>query len=85
MFLELDFNRTFTGCSFYEVHFLYFIENVCNLTLNFKAHIFDVDCLIFVSSILDKTIKNFKLVGIDWSLLSSPPYTHCFSLIGAKI
>ena len=28
-----------------------------------------------------------KLVGIDWSLLSSPSYTytHCFSLTGAKI
>ena len=23
-----------------------------------------------------------KLVGIDWSQLSSPSYTHCFSLIG---
>ena len=34
-------------------------------------------------------IKNvyLKLVGIDWSVLSSPSctYTHCFSLNGAKM
>ena len=30
---------------------------------------------------------SYKLVGIDWSLLSSlsNAYTHCFSLIGVKI
>ena len=28
---------------------------------------------------------NNKLVGIDWSLLNSSSYTHCFLLIGAKI
>ena len=32
-------------------------------------------------------LKFIKLVGIDWSLLSSPlyTYTHRFSLIGLKI
>ena len=33
------------------------------------------------------SILKCKLVGIDWSLLSSPSYTYtyCSSLIGAKI
>ena len=32
----------------------------------------------------NRLLQKKKLVGIDWSLLSSPSYTHCFSLIGEK-
>ena len=38
----------------------------------------------WINIILKRFIKG-KLVGIDWSLLSSRSYTHCFSFIGAEI